>query len=332
MQCDSTAPRRPPPWVALVRAIHDRQRTMHPAPATMLRGILLGFLAYALFSCGDAAIKALSGRLPVFEIGFFAAFFASFAVPFVRPAHERWRDIFRMNRPKLVLLRAASGTTAGILGVIAFTTLPLAEAYALIFLAPLFVTLLSVLFLGERIGWRRMLAVVVGFIGILLVVRPGFRELLPGHLAAAAIALCAATTTIVLRALGPTEKRITLMGTTMLTALAVNGALMLFQFRTPTPGDIGWLAVAGLLAGVAHIIFMAATRAAPANRVAPTQYTQMIWAVVLGALFFGEFPDLLGLVGLALVGISGLFTFLREERKDPAAVAKAAATGRERAP
>lgn len=305
---------------------------MHAAPATMLRGILLGFLAYALFACGDAAIKALSGRLPVFEIGFFAAFFASFAVPFVRPPHERWRDLFRMNRPRLVLLRAASGTTAGILGVIAFTTLPLAEAYALIFMAPLFVTLLSVLFLRERIGWRRTLAVIAGFAGILLVVRPGFRELLPGHLAAAGIALCAATTTIVLRALGPTEKRITLMGTTMLVALAVNGTLMLFDFRAPTAGDLGWLALAGLLAGIAHILFMAATRAAPANRVAPTQYTQMVWAVALGALFFGEFPDLLALAGIALVGASGLFTFLREERKDPGAAAKSAPTGRERAP
>jgi S-adenosylmethionine uptake transporter len=298
----------------------------------MFKGIFLGFLAYGVFACGDAVIKSFGGRLPIFEIGFFVTLFAMLAVPFARPPHERWRDLFRMDRPRLVLLRAASGTSAGILGVIAFTTLPLAEAYALIFLAPLFVTLLSFVFLGERIGWRRTLAIVAGFLGILLVVRPGFRELLPGHLAAAGVALCGATTVIVLRALGPTEKRITLMGTTILVALAVNGALMLLDFRTPHAADIGALAVAGLLAGTGHVLFMAAVRAAPANRVAPTQYTQIVWAVALGALFFGEVPDLLALAGMALVGVSGLFTFLREERKDPAKTAQAATTGRERAP
>jgi S-adenosylmethionine uptake transporter len=298
----------------------------------MVKGISLGFLAFALFACGDALIKASGGRLPIFEIAFFVTLFSMLMVPFARPPHERWRDLFRMDRPRLVLLRAATGTSAGLLGVIAFTTLPLAEAYALIFLAPLFVTLLSFLFLGERIGWRRTLAIVAGFLGILLVVRPGFRELLPGHLAAAGVALCGATTVIVLRALGPTEKRITLMGTTILLALVVNGALMLLDFRTPDAADIGGLAVAGLLAGAGHVLFMAAMRAAPANRVAPMQYTQIIWAVALGALFFDEIPDVVALSGIALVGVSGLFTFLREERKDPAKVAKAATTGRERAP
>jgi S-adenosylmethionine uptake transporter len=298
----------------------------------MLKGIGLGLLAYGVFACGDALIKSAGGRLPIFEIAFLVTLFSMLMIPFARPPQERWRDLFRMDRPGLVLLRAASGTSAGLLGVIAFTTLPLAEAYALIFLAPLFVTLLSFLFLGERIGWRRTLAIVTGFVGILLVVRPGFRELLPGHLAAAAVALCGATTVIVLRALGPTEKRITLMGTTIFVALVINGTLMLFDFRPPHAAEIGKLAIAGLLAGVGHVLFMAAVRAAPANRVAPAHYTQIVWAVALGALFFGEIPDPVALCGIALVGVSGLFTFLREERKDPAKIAKAATTGRERAP
>ena len=145
--------------------------------AAMVKGIFIGLLSYAVFSCGDAIIKSLGDRLPIFEIGFFVTLFALIAMPFARAPGERWRDLFRMHRPFMVLLRAASGTMAGILGVIAFTTLPLAEVYSLIFVAPLFVTLLSIPLLGERIGWRRALAVVVGFGGILLVVRPGFREL-----------------------------------------------------------------------------------------------------------------------------------------------------------
>jgi S-adenosylmethionine uptake transporter len=223
--------------------------------------------------------------------------------------------MFRMHRPALVLLRAISGTAAGILGVYAFTTTPFAEVYSLIFLAPLFVTLLSIPLLGERIGWRRGLAVVVGFAGVLLVVRPGFRDLSLGHLAAAGIALGAAATVIVLRALGPTEKRITLMGVVLFVSLAANGVLMVFDFRLPAVADLGWLALAGLTAGFGHILLMAATRAAPANRIAPGQYSQMVWALLLGALFFGEFPDVTALAGIALIVFAGLFTFLREERR-----------------
>jgi S-adenosylmethionine uptake transporter len=280
----------------------------------MVKGIFIGLLSYAVFSCGDAIIKSLGDRLPIFEVGFFATLFAMIAMPFARAPSEHWRDLFRMHRPGMVLLRAASGTMAGILGVIAFTTLPLAEVYSLIFVAPLFVTLLSIPLLGERIGWRRALAVVVGFGGILLVVRPGFRELLPGHFAALGVALGGAVTMIVLRALGPTEKRITLMGVAMLMALSVNGVLMLFDFRMPTPADLLSLAAIGLCTGLGHILIMAALRAAPANRIAPAQYSQMIWAVLLGAIFFHEFPDATALAGIGLVCFAGLFTFVREEK------------------
>jgi S-adenosylmethionine uptake transporter len=281
----------------------------------MVKGILLGLLAYAVFSCGDAIIRSLGGRLPVFEIGFFVTLFACLTVPFVRPPSERWRDIFRMHRPWLVVLRAIAGAGGGVLAVYAFTTLPLAEVYSMVFVAPLFVTLLSIPFLGERIGWRRALAVGMGFIGVLLVVRPGFRELSLGHLAALGVSLSAATTVVVLRALGPTEKRITLMGVVILAALALNFALMLFDYRHPAPVDLVKMAAAGLTGGFGHLLLMAALRAAPANRVAPAQYSQMIWAMGLGALFFGEFPDATALSGIGLIVFSGLFTFLREEQK-----------------
>lgn len=281
----------------------------------MVRGILIGLLAYAAFSCADSVVKGLGGKLPVFEIAFFATLFSLISLPFARPAGEQWRHILRMRRPGLVALRAASGTMAGILGVVAFTSLPLAEAYALIFLAPLFVTMLSIPFLGERVGWRRASAIVIGFAGILLVVRPGFRELLPGHWAAAGVALCGATTIIVLRALGPTEQRITLMGVALFATLIVSGTLMAFGFRVPQPADVVWLAVAGALGGAGHILLMAALRAAPATRIAPSQYTQIVWAMLLGSLFFGEFPDALALAGIALVCLAGLFTFAREEER-----------------
>jgi drug/metabolite transporter (DMT)-like permease len=281
----------------------------------MVKGVLIGFLSYAVFSCGDACVKALAGRLPIFEIVFFTTLFACVAIPVVRAPSERWRDMFRMHRPGLVLLRAAAGVLASVFSVYSFTHLPLAEVYSLIFLAPLFVTLLSIPFLGESVGWRRGLATLVGFAGILLVVRPGFATLALGHLAAAGIALCGATTVLALRALGPTEKRITVIGVVLLATLVVNGAIMLLDFHVPAPRDILLVALAGLCGGCGQMLLMAATRAAPANRIAPAQYSQIIWALVLGALFFRELPDATAFAGIALVTLAGLFTFVREEKR-----------------
>lgn len=281
----------------------------------MIKGILFGFLAMAIFSCGDAAVKAIGGGMTVFEIGFFATVFACVALPFVRLPHERWRDMFRMDRPGLVMVRTVAGVLAGVFSTIAFTTLPLAEVYSLIFLSPLFVTILSVPFLGETVGWRRALAILIGFLGVLLVVRPGFRELMPGHLAAAGSALCGAATVLALRALGPTEKRITLMGVVFAAAIAFNGVMMLLDFHLPAPRDLLLAAFAGLCGGVAHMLLMAAVRAAPANRIAPAQYSQIVWAILLGALFFAEFPDAIAVGGIALVVFAGLFTFVREEKR-----------------
>src|SRR4051812_17757976 len=139
---------------------------------SMLTGVALAFLTYALFSCTDAIVKGLGPELPVAEIVFFATLFQSAVILILRPRGERWRDMFRMNHPKRVMLRTVCGIAAGFLGTYAFTTIPLAEVYALIFLSPVLVTLLSIFLLGEPVGWRRLSAVGVGFVGMLLVVKP----------------------------------------------------------------------------------------------------------------------------------------------------------------
>ena len=280
----------------------------------MIKGVLFGFLAYALFSCADACVKALGATLPIFEISFFITLASFSTFGFARSKSERWRETFRLNRPRLVFLRAFSGVTAGIFGVYAFTTIPFAEAYSVLFLMPLFATMLSIPVLGEKIGWRRWLAVATGFAGVLLVVRPGFHQLHLGHLSAVAAAIFASISMITLRKLGPTEKRISLLAVLYLTALTVNGILMIHQFRVPTHLDIALIILAGIVGGFGQIVMLAAIRLTPTNRVAPTQYSQIIWAVLVGAVFFSEFPDRIAFVGMALVMFSGLFTFLREEQ------------------
>lgn len=280
----------------------------------MTNGILFALLSYASFSWSDAGIKALGGQMSVFQIGFFLTLVSGGCILLTTPRAERQRDFWRMKRPWAVQARALSGLGSSLLSVVAFTTIPLAEVYALTFLAPLFVTILSVLVLKEHVGPWRWLAVFAGFAGVLLVVRPGFRELQLGHLAAFGIAFLAAITVILMRSLAREERRTTMLGYLIFYGLIVNGAGMIANgsFVMPTLPQAGMLALAGVFSAFGHIGLLQATRFAAANEIAPTNYSQIIWAVLIGLLFFQERPDLTAFIGLAVIVASGLLTFARE--------------------
>lgn len=278
----------------------------------MSSGIFLALAAYAIYAWGDGLIKGLGGQMSIFEIGFFNTFFAAVFLFFLKPDGERWRDFWRMQRPWGVHARALSGLTAGVLSVFAFTTIPLAEVYALIFLAPLFVTLLSVVILKEHVGPWRWAAVVAGFVGIVLVVQPGFRALELGHLAAFVIAFLGAATIILMRSLAQ-EKQTSMLGVLVAYGLVFNGvAAALTSFAIPEPKLLGLLLLSGACTAAGHRLQLMATRRSPANLIAPTHYSQIVWAVVIGAAFFAEYPDWISLVGLAVVVGSGLLTLVRE--------------------
>ncbi|MBZ9849031.1 DMT family transporter [Mesorhizobium sp. CA14] len=280
----------------------------------MPNGILLALLAYANYSFSDAVIKGLGGQFTVFEIGFFMTLFAGCFLFFTRPKEERWRDFWRTKRPWAVQARAWAGIASGVLSVYAFTTIPLAEVYALLFLAPLLVTVLSTVILKEEVGPWRWLAVIAGFAGVMLVVRPGFRELHLGHLAAFANAFVAATIVILMRSLAQQEKRTTMLGSLIGYGLLFNGAgAVATSFTLPNLWQLGWLVLGGLFTAGGQLLHLLAAKYAPANRIAPTHYSQIVWAVILGAMFFREYPDAMTLVGLAVVGASGLLTMVREE-------------------
>jgi len=203
-----------------------------------------------------------------------------------------------------------------VLSVYAFTHIPLAEVYALIFLAPLLVTVLSTVILKEKVGPWRWLAVVAGFAGVMLVVRPGFRDLNLGHLAAFVVAFLAATSVILMRSLAQQEKRTSMLGVLVGYGLLFNGVgAATTSFALPNAMQFVWLALAGAFTAGGQLMQLLAAKYAPANRIAPTHYSQIVWAVILGALFFQEYPDWLSLVGLAVVGGSGLLTMVREEAR-----------------
>ncbi len=281
----------------------------------MNKGVLLALLAYLSFCCADAIIKSLGEKSSVFEIGFFISVFAM--VPIFALAFRKGNllSLFRVNRPGLVAARATTGILAGMFVFYAFARLPFAETYALVFLSPVFATVLSVIFLNEDVRWRRWGAVAIGLVGVWIVVRPGFRELQFAHLAALAAALMGACTLVLLRKIGNGENSFSLLGTLLISSAIINGILMLQDVDWPNSSE--WLRYffCGLFAAAGQALMLAAARIAPANAIAPAQYTQMIWAVIFGMFFFSEYPDFWTIIGLGLIAFSGLLTLLRDEKR-----------------
>jgi S-adenosylmethionine uptake transporter len=283
----------------------------------MIKGVLLGFASFAAYAISDAFVKSLHGSVPPYESVFFGALFGLLALPFIMAKGDRWHDVVTAQRPALWWVRATAGAVGNIASVTAFTLLPMAEVFTLIFLMPIFVTLLSVLFLKEHVGWRRWSAVFIGFFGVLVVLRPGFRALSVGHLAALICGLFAAAAVVALRMAGPHEKRISLYGAGVVGPLIIGGLLMIPRFVWPNWHEWGLLAGYGLLAALAGVLLMYATLIAPANRVAPTQYSQMLWAIGFGYWLFGDKLDWPMLIGIVLILGAGLFTLVREEKVTP---------------
>ena len=278
------------------------------------KGVLLGLAGYAAFSFSDAFIKLLEGGLPVFQVMFIGAALGLLAVPMVKQPGEPWSRVVRPRHPGTWLLRMLAGAVNNLGAIVAFTHLPMAEAFALIFLMPIFVTLLSVLVLGEHVGWRRWSAVIAGFIGVLVVLRPGFRELNIGHLGGIVCGLAGACNVVLMRKVGDDEHRLTLFGTTIIGNLLMAGALMWPDLRVPTTTQWFYAAGFGLLSALGVVLLMYATLATAVNRVAPTQYTQMLWAVWLGWWLFDDQVDAWTWLGIVIILAAGLFTLLREER------------------
>jgi S-adenosylmethionine uptake transporter len=287
-----------------------------------VRGVLLSFLGYAVYALSDASVRSLHGAVPPFELVFFGALVGVLAVPFVRGKGERWLDLVRCHDCSMWTIRAVAAVAGAVCSVVAFTQLPMAEAFALLFLLPGFVTILSVIFLKEPVGWRRWSAVAVGFIGVLIVLRPGFHVLKLGHFAALGGGFAGAVTIVLLRYLGNSEKRISLYGAGLVGPLAAGLVLSLPHFVMPTTHDLIFITSYGLMGAAGNILMIVSGRMAPASIVAPTQYSQMLWGIGLGYGVFGDRLDGVMILGAVIIIGAGLFTFARETVKQPRASAR----------
>lgn len=290
---------------------------MHNSDTT-LKGILIAFICFAAYSFSDAAVKLVDGRVPPFQAGFIGTLVGFAALPFLLKRGDRLTDMVRTTNRPLWLLRFACSTIGTVGSIIAFTELSMAEAFCLIFLLPSFATIMSVIFLKEQVGPKRWAAVIIGFIGVLVVLRPGFRELSFGHVTALASGFTGAVSVIIYRKLGPSEKNISMYGAGILGSLIVCAILMVPTLMVPTAYDLFLLTVFGLLAAVGTVLLMIASAYAPAAIVTPVQYSQMLWAILLGYLVFGDHVDAWMGIGIALIVGSGMLTLVRERKRGTA--------------
>ncbi len=274
-------------------------------------GVFYALAAYAIYSCSDSFIKSLGVDVNPFQMSMWTGLFSSIPVLLFRPKSERLVDLFKAKRPIFLHARALLAFLAVLCIVYTFTHIPFAEAYAIIFLAPLFSTLLAVAVLREEMTPGRWFGVVLGFVGVLLVVRPGFRELGLGHLTAVLVAVFGSGVAILLRHVSRTEQRITIITYGLVYAVVLNGTILLILGMNvvPAPIDLLKMVAIGLLGGSGNVLIVQAAKNAPAAWIAPTQYSQIVWAVLFGALIFSEFPGPFTLIGMLVVAIGGYFSF-----------------------
>jgi len=277
-------------------------------------GALLALLAFFVFSSHDALIKVLAATYSPVQIVFCIALF-SFPLILGMLATDRDVGTLKPRNPGWVVVRGLSVAGSSVCGFYAFSVLPMAQVYAILFGTPLMITLLSVPVLGEKVGWQRGLAVVVGMCGVLVVLRPGSSDLSPGHLAALASAAMGAMTSVITRRIGQQERAAVLLLYAMAGNFVLMGAMMPFVYL-PMPGpDLAGMIAIAVLAFTAMQLIILAYRRAEAVVVAPMQYSQIIWAVVYGTLFFGETPDRMTLLGATIVIGSGIYIVAREARR-----------------
>ncbi|MBT0777847.1 MULTISPECIES: DMT family transporter [Paracoccus] len=276
-----------------------------------IKGALLALLAMGLYSTHDVIIKVLGATYPALQILFFSALlsFPPLAVLLLRdPTH----GTLLPRNPFWVGLRSLCIVISGIGGFYAFSVLPLAQVYSILFAAPLIVTVLSVPLLGEKVGLHRWLAVCAGLCGVLVVLRPGVTPLGLGHLAALMGATATALSAIAVRRLGRSERTVILLLWPMIGNFLLTGASLGFAYRPMELGDLALTGVIAALGLAAGFLLILAYQAGEAANVAPMQYSQMLWAVGYGWFLFGESPDGPTVLGAGLIMASGLYILMRE--------------------
>jgi drug/metabolite transporter (DMT)-like permease len=317
----------PPPSIAasadeIVFAERSVTPVSRPAKDTVFAGIGLIVLSTLFFSAGDVAAKALTGHLPPLQVAWLRyAVFAVLVLPSLLAS--RGLDGFVTRRLRLQIVRGLAVVVSSVLFMIGLQHLDVAETTAINFIAPVFITALSIPLLGERVGPHRWAAAAVGFLGVMLIVRPGSSAFQLAALYPIGAALVWAFAAIATRFMSA-ERPETTLAYSALVGLLVLSALVPFAWQPMSLSDLGFAILTGLASTIGHWLVVRGYGLASASVLAPYSYVQLIFASLFGFGAFGVIPGSWTILGGAVIAVSGLYTAYRERVRAQAAVMKAA--------
>jgi drug/metabolite transporter (DMT)-like permease len=281
--------------------------TVRPERAAL--GIAAMLATTLLFPISDVASKYLTQSLPPIEIAWLRYLvFVLMVLPMFGAGAGK---VVETTRPSLQIARGVVGGLATAVAMLSFSYLPVAEATAIGFVSPVFVTALAVVLLSEKVGVRRWAAALVGLLGVMIIVRPGGETFQPASLIPLGGAAISAFSTVATRMMKAERSRTTMFYS------AVSGTIVLtiptlFSWVTPGWSIVPFVLVSGVFAALANLTQIFAYRHASASLLVPFSYTQLVWASAFGYMFFGNVPTLAMFIGAAVIAASGIYTANRE--------------------
>lgn len=275
-----------------------------PGRSTAARGIAMAILATISYAVADAASKYQAREYPVEMI-----VWARYTVPLILLLlvflPRLGRSMLRTAYPGLQMVRGALATAGTAFIIFAYRGMPMAEAQAISFIHPVLLTLLAVFFLGEKVSRLGWVAVLLGFSGVLLIVRPGGGLFTPVALLPLGLALSFSSYQIFTRIITRKEASINSLFYVLLVGSFVMSSTLPSVWVNPTPKGLLFFAFLGVTSGLGHFLTIKSLEYAPASLIAPFAYIQLLWISILGIVVFGDFPDLTTLVGMAIIVVSG---------------------------
>ncbi len=312
---DADRGQRPPVPRALPRPAPAPAVARKPERAVV--GIVALLASAALFPVSDNASKMLTASLPGLEVAWMRYLVL---IVMTVPLLLRDRSLLRAARPGMLAGRAVASAASTVLFIMAFGMMPVADATAIGFMAPVVVTAMAALLLREKVGPRRWAAALVGFAGVMVIVQPGGSSFTLASLVPLVGSVASASATIGTR-LARDERPETTMLYQAVIGFAVVSVLAAFDWHMPTWNQVAIGCISGFFATVASLMQVFAYRHAPASMLSPFTYAQLLWAAGLGYLAFGTMPGPAMLLGAAIIAASGIYTAWREAVRPPPAAA-----------
>ncbi|ESX15350.1 DMT family transporter [Mesorhizobium sp. LSJC264A00] len=277
----------------------------------LLAGILLMLAGDFMFALNDAMGKWLVASFSVGQVVLIRSI-GAFIVLGPMIANQGAGRLFQMERPVLQILRVLATTADTALFYAAVVYLPLADVMSFYMAGPIYVAALSHFLLGEKVGWRRWAAILVGFCGVLIILKPSSAAFSQSSLFALVGSIAFAFAIILSRRLRGTSDT-TLVTWQTIGTLLVGGVMTIGAWQTPSALDFGAMLLLGIVSCSAHLMITRALKLAPASTLAPLHYSLLLWAVIFGLAFFGDVPGPRILIGSAIVVLAGLFIFHRQK-------------------